>query len=520
VAEQRNLLEEMLAQAEISIKELGERVIELESGQDLVALEGTILESVLRLGASLMGLVLTSWAANLAAKAGTRRPCVCGCGRMASWVGLRAKTILTLLGKVTYRRVYYHCEHLSTVRPRSVRTARLWGISSGAWSTPVPVLASSPPQADWATSARVRLRRIGFSAAARLVCRTLHWPEQWLSGKQVQRLAEPIGTRLGEAETARIARWWKVATMGLSAQLTGAASLAYEVAVDQAQGRCPERLYVQADGTMARLRGILGKGSDVFREVKVGAVFWATTGRHASKLLEFIAKRARGTANGTANGLKPVARTFVDVPKGPITYVAGLLTAADFGVQLYAEAVRRGVERAQQVVILGDGALWIWKLAEEHFPGAIQILDFWHASQHVWKVAQAVWGQGSARTAEWAEAVIANHLIIGDVVGLLAAIRALPTVAPEPGEQKSVPEHALDYFQSNAPRMRYLEYRASGMEIGSGTVESAGKRVVGQRCKAPGMRWSEEGLTAILNLRTNLLNDRYDLALADLKEAA
>jgi hypothetical protein len=355
---------------------------------------------------------------------------------------------------------------------------------------------------------------VGFSAAARLVCRTLRWSERWLSGKQVQRLAEPIGTRLGEAETMRIARWWKLATMGLAAQLAGAASPAYEVAGDQAAGS--ERFYVQADGTTARLRGVLGKGSDVFREVKVGAVFWATTGRHASKLLELIAKRTRGTASGLA----PVGRTFVDVPKGPITYVAGLLTAADFGVRLYAEAVRRGVERAGEVVILGDGALWIWRLAEEHFPGAIQILDFWHASQHVWRVAQAVWGQGSARAAEWAEAAIANHLIMGDVVGLLAAIRSLPRVAPLPGEQKSVPEHALDYFSNNAPRMRYLEYRALGLEIGSGTVESAGKRVVGQRCKAPGMRWSEEGLTAILNLRTNLLNDRYDSALADLQEAA
>jgi hypothetical protein len=509
LAEQSNLLVEMLAQSEISIKELGERVIELESGQDLVALEGTILESVLRLGASLMGLVLTSWAANLATKAGTRRACVCGCGRMARWVGLRAKTILTLLGKVTYRRVYYHCEAKHSEAKECTHGEALgdrqWGLEHTRTSLGVKQLLGY-------VSASI----VGFSAAARLVCRTLRWPEAWLSGKQVQRLAEPIGTRLGEAETARIARWWKVATMGLSAQLTGAASLAYELAVDQAQETGPSRLYVQADGTMARLRGILGKGSDIFREVKVGAVFWATTGRHASKLLELIAKRA----SATAKELKPVARAFVDVPKGPITYVAGLLTAADFGLRLYAEAVRRGVERAGEVVILGDGALWIWKLAEEHFPGAIQILDFWHASEWVWKVAKSVWGQGSARTTEWAEGVIADHLILGDVVGLLAAIRALPVVAPLPGERKSVPEHALEYFQNNAPRMRYLEYRARGLEIGSGTVESAGKRVVGQRCKAPGMRWSEEGLTAILNLRTNLLNDRYDLALADLQEAA
>ncbi|MBI2940756.1 MAG: hypothetical protein HYY04_10000, partial [Chloroflexi bacterium] len=101
-----------------------------------------------------------------------------------------------------------------------------------------------------------------------LVCRTLCWPQQWLSGKQVQRLAEPIGTKLGEAETARIARWWNVATAGLVASLEGSVRPADEVAGKPAQERGPERFSVQMDGTMARLRGILGKGSDVFREVK------------------------------------------------------------------------------------------------------------------------------------------------------------------------------------------------------------------------------------------------------------
>ena len=498
MVEQSKLLEEMLVRAEVSVKELGERALELEAGQDLVGLEGTILEAVLRLGASWLGLILSAWAANLAVEVGTRRGCACG--GVARWVSVRAKTVLTLLGKVTYRRVYYHCQSKGC-RHGEALGDREWGLAHTRTTPGVKQLLGY-------VSASI----VGFSAAAKLVCRTLRWPETWLSGKQVQRLAEPLGTRLGELEAARIAHWWKMATRGLSAELTGAASRADAIAGKQAQETIPERFYVQMDGTMARLRGLLGRGSDVFREVKVGAVFWAATGRRASKLVQLIAK--------PASGVEPAARTFVDGPKGPITYVAGLLSASDFGVQLYAEAVRRGVERAGQVVILGDGALWIWKLAEEHFPGAIQILDFWHASEWVWKVAKAVWGQGSPKTSEWAEAVIANHLILGDVVGLLGAIAALPKVAPAPNEQKSVPEHALEYFQNNAPRMHYLEYRARGLEIGSGTVESAGKRVVGQRCKAPGMRWSEEGLTAILNLRTNVLNDRYDLALANLQEAA
>ena len=496
MGEQSKLLEEMLAQAEMSVEDLGEKVAELETRQDMVGLEGTILETVLRLGGTWMGMILSLWAANLAAKAGTRR--VCACEGVARWVELRAKTILTLFGRVTYRRVYYHCKQC---RHGEALGDRQWGLEHTRTSPTVKQLLGY-------VSASIS----GFSAAASLVCRTLHWSEQWLSGKQVQRLAEPIGAKLGEAEVRRIARWWAQVTKGLTASLEGKGREAYRELVRRAQEQTSERLYVQMGGIFARLRGELGKGSDVWREVKVGAIFWAESGRHATKLVELDGKAAVGS--------QQLARTWVDVAKGPITYVAGLLTAADFGVRVYAEAVIRGVERAKEAVILGDGALWIWKLAEEHFPGAIQILDFWHASEWVWKVAKAVWGEGSAKATLWAETQIAEHLILGDVVGLLAAIAALPKVPPPADAKKSLPEQALELFRNNAKRMRYPEYRARGLEIGSGTVESAGKRVVGQRCKGPGMRWSEEGLTAILNLRTDVLNDRYDLALADLQEAA
>lgn len=213
-------------------------------------------------------------------------------------------------------------------------------------------------------------------------------------------------------------------------------------------------------------------------------------------------------------------RVWVDRPKGAISYVAGLWPAASFGVRLYAEAVVRGLERATEVVILGDGALWIWKLAEEHFPGATAILDFHHAKEWVWDVAQAVWGEGSAKAREWAEAQIEQHLIRGDASGLIQAIACLPNVSPLEGQNKSLPERAMEYFQKNADRMHYPEYRARGLEIGSGIAESSGRRVVGVRCKQPGMRWCEEGLSAIVGLRAHVLSNRYDSAIAGLPVAA
>ena len=105
MGEQNRLLEEMLAQAEVSVKQVGEKLTELEARQDSVGLEGTILVTVLRLGGAWLGLVLSAWAAKLAEEAGTRRACVCG--GVARWVELRGKTILTLFGWVTYQRVYY-----------------------------------------------------------------------------------------------------------------------------------------------------------------------------------------------------------------------------------------------------------------------------------------------------------------------------------------------------------------------------------------------------------------------------
>ena len=498
MAEQKRLLEEMLARAEVSVKELGERLTGLQARQDSVGLEGAVLETVLKLGSVWLEVILSAWAAEWAQEVGTRRKCACG--GVARWVSLRGKTILTLLGKVSYERVYYHCKQCKHGEGLGDRA---WGLAKTRTSPAVKQLL-----------AYLSATTVGFVTVAQNVCRTLHWPEQWLSGKQVQRLAEPVGSRLNELETAKVASWWRALTAGLPAELAIATpeSSTRAEAPSKSVAKLPTRLYIEMDGILARLRGGGDKGSDVWREVKVGTVFWAEPGRHASKLAELVGSvRAR---------LVESVRVWVDRPQGQVSYVAGLVPAAGFGVRLYAEAVVRGLERAAEVVILGDGALWIWKLAEEHFPGAVQILDFHHAKEWLWAVAHAVWGEGSAKAKEWAEAQIEQHLIQGDAKGLVKAIACLPHVCPPEGQNKSVPERAMEYFQNNAQRMHYPEYRARGLEIGSGIAESSGRRVVGVRCKQPGMRWCEEGLAAIVHLRAHVLSNRYDSAIAALPLAA
>ncbi len=488
MTEQRELLERMLAQAEVCVKQLHPRLGAVVSDKDrnLVELERLIFEAVLQLGAIWLGMALSLYASHLAEEAGTRLPCSCG-GAMR-WVSERAKTVLSLLGKVTYRRVYYHC---AVCKRGEAIGDRRWGLEHTRTTPGVTQLVAYLAAGG------------GFENAAREVCRTLLWPSKWLSGKQVQRLAEPLGQRLGEMEAETVAQWWQMVTAA-----RGVVAQASAVLGEVTDAATPvKRLYVQMDGITVRVRGIAGKGSDMWREVKVGAVFVAERGRHLSQLAKLIPGR-------------DVVDEWVDRPQGLITYVAGRIEAAPFGLKVYAEATRRGLERAAEVVILGDGAHWIWHIAEEHFPGAVQILDFWHASEWVWKVAKAVWGEGSDQAKAWAEAQIAEHLVKGDAEGLVDEIEKLPSVPPPAGESRSTPEKAADYFRNNAGRMRYPEYRALGMQIGTGAVESAAKKVVGQRCKMPGTRWSEEGLAAVLHLRTHVLNDRYDTAIASLPKAA
>jgi hypothetical protein len=190
-------------------------------------------------------------------------------------------------------------------------------------------------------------------------------------------------------------------------------------------------------------------------------------------------------------------------------YVARRTAKGDFDQLLYGLARQSGLEQAKQIVILGDGAPWIWKLVSEHFPEALQIVDLYHAQEHVWQVARAVFGPQTEAATVWAKHAC-DLLVHGNIEELVAAIAALPPIAPNPAESRSVPEKAVDYFTTNAERMRYPTFRAQGMHIGSGVAEAACKTVVSPRLKRSGMRWTPGGLDALLPLRTSVLNHTYD----------
>jgi hypothetical protein len=235
-----------------------------------------------------------------------------------------------------------------------------------------------------------------------------------------------------------------------------------------APGAPPERLYVAMDGI--RILGADGAG----REVKVGLVV-------------------------------PVRRSPAGERREAASYAAGLAPAEAFGRRLALEAHRRGLERAGMVAVLGDGAAWIWALAAEHFPGALQIVDWFHASERVWELGRALFGEETEETAPWVEAQL-DRLAQGQAAVLAAEWATLPCR----GAAAAVRDEQVTYFTNQAGRMAYDRYRAAGWDIGSGIVESACKHLIGAREKGPGMRWSEAGARAVAAVRVLLFNEQWD----------
>jgi hypothetical protein len=173
--------------------------------------------------------------------------------------------------------------------------------------------------------------------------------------------------------------------------------------------------------------------------------------------------------------------------------------------QLWAQLQELGWLGAQtMVVIMGDGAEWIWKRAWM-FPRRCEILDFWHALEKAWAFARLQYGEGSSRAEAWIHR-LAQDLKAGKVQ---AVIRRLERLQPRSEEARKCLAELIDYYRDNACRMRYDEYLRLGYGIGSGAVESAHKQVVHARMRQAGMRWSEAGARRLLALRLLLLNQRW-----------
>jgi len=248
--------------------------------------------------------------------------------------------------------------------------------------------------------------------------------------------------------------------------------------------------YVEGDGTGIPVRpeeteGRKGKQKDQSaktREVKLGCVFTQTTEDEEGK---------------------PVRD-----PQST-SYVATLAPAGEFGGLLRAEAIKRGLALARLVVFLGDGAAWVWELARVNFPMAVFILDFFHAAEHLEWLAEALFGekteQSKTQWEQWAK------VLKEQPDGLEIVLREARQALPRRGQRRAAALKQIAYFESNTNRMRYAEYQARGLFIGSGVIEAGCKTVIGQRLKQSGMFWGVAGAQNVLDIRCLLENRQFGL---------
>ncbi len=190
------------------------------------------------------------------------------------------------------------------------------------------------------------------------------------------------------------------------------------------------------------------------------------------------------------------------------SYQAGVWDADTMAQHQYAEGLRRGVEHCQRLSSTNDGAPWIERITALNFPQAPQIIDWSHASQHLWTVANEVFGEHTPPAQAWAERQL-DRLWDGQVAEVVATLDSLnldqdtwtPSVRQAP-----------DYFRSRQKQMQYDHFRAEGYPIGSGTVESAANTVIHHRLKRPGRGWNRANAQAMLAGLSELHSGRFDRA--------
>ena len=373
----------------------------------------------------------------------------CACGQPARYAGRRDKTFESVLGPLRLERAYYHCELCEAgFCPRD----RALGLESESLSPGV-------------------LRMVG-RVGAMVSFEEGHELLRELAGvdiatKHVERAAEDLGREIAEDE-----------------------QLVVEPPVTN-EPLAPT-LYLGMDGTGVPVRKVeleqrAGKqpdGSAKTREVKLVTI-WSAEGRDQ---------------DGT-----PVR------DEGSISYSAAIESAAHkdtdetpsaFAARVEREATRRGFDRAARQAVLGDGAKWIWNLADEYFPEAVQIVDRFHAKQHLSDVAKSIYGAGSDLGRQWARARH-DELDAGEIDAVLDALRAHAGTHDDARK-------CLGYVTDNRHRMRYPEFRVQGLCTSTGVVEAGCKTAIGTRLKRTGMHWTVAGADAIIALRCCKLSGRFE----------
>ena len=414
--------------------------------RDLEAIETRVRSAMHQAGAAALTQLL-----QFDAPPEDQRSLPCACGQQAHYRELRPKKILTAVGEVTVLRPYYLCPHCH--------------------------------EGQFPTDAELDIENTEFSPGVRRMHALVGQQAPFEQGREqmkvlaglevttkaVERVSEAIGEDLAARERKEIQR-------------------AVQLDLPLVLGKPVPILYVQMDGT------------------GVPVVNQETEGRKGKR--EGQAAHTREAKLGCA-----FTQTTWDEQGYPIrdpdstTYTGAIETAEQFGRRLYVEAWKRGWSRAQEKVVIGDGAEWIWNLAQEHFPSAIQIVDLYHARQHLWELVRKLHPTDEKRQKAWMKKHQERLLDQGKIEKLVESLRTITFGDAELAEKIRT---ETEYFERNAARMRYPQFRQQHLFVGSGVVEAGCKTVIGSRLKRSGMFWTVRGANAILALRCCHLNSRFE----------
>jgi hypothetical protein len=388
---------------------------------------------------------------HFAAPTAGRRTLPCSCGQQTHYRELRSKPVLTAVGKVQVSRPYYLCSHCHAGQfPADVEL----DIENTEFSPGVRRMQAMVGQEAPFDHGRQQMKLL-----ANLEVTT----------KAVERTAEAIGGDIAEGEQQQVQR---------------AVQLDLPIVV----GEPIPILYVQMDGTgvpvvKKETVGRQGKTDNQpahTREAKLGCVFTQTMWDKAGYPIR---------------------------DPDSTTYTGAIEPAEEFGKRLYLEAWNRGWSRAAKKVVIGDGAEWIWNLVEQHFPGAVQIVDLYHARQHLWELARRLHPNSEVKQKSWMKVHQKRLLDKGKIEKLVGELRVINSANPEILKQIRT---EANYFARNADRMRYPKFRRQHLFVGSGVIEAGCKTVIGSRLKRSGMFWTVRGANAILTLRCYHLNGRFE----------
>ena len=371
----------------------------------------------------------------------TSRPLCCGV-RMNNR-GRRPITVMSLSGEVTVYRTRYRCRHCGRER--------------------------TPSDGELCCGSH-RLTK----ALAKRVCQ-LATVEHFARLEQL--VADQHGVHLGHEEMAQV-----VHEVGGAAdrERRAEAEVWWRHPPDQRVWPVPEvtpqRIYVSCDGIMYCTNQFEPDPQDpgsnrlIWQQMRVGCVYWQDAHDRWHKRVLW-----------------------------------GRESPQEFGVALYRLACRCGYREAREKIFAADGGDWCWDIHQRYFSDAIGVLDWFHASEHVWRTAHGLTGDADAAR-EWAQEALTLMRNRGGekLVEWLLAQR--PRLR---GAKRRALDALLRYVQPRAWQMDYPQYRAAEWQIGTGMIESTAKQLVGLRLKGPGMHWTEAGAIAVTALRAHDLNDHW-----------